>query len=103
MKWREGRRQMSHIMRSIKVVLLLTWAVCCVLLGARDGFDYGMVYFLFGLVLAMMFKRMICGPRDLSYGYKNGYRPAVFHEDWRGTGAYEPTEVFEKEWNRKLS
>lgn len=94
----EGRWKMRAVIGTIKISLLAAWAVCCVFLGIRDGFDYGAVYFLFGLVMAMLLKRMMFGPRDLSYGYKNGYRPVNSHEDWRGTGPYEPTEIFEKDW-----
>jgi hypothetical protein len=41
--------------------------------------------------------RVVWGPRDFSYGYKNGYRNENPHFGWHGTGAYEPGEVFEKD------
>jgi hypothetical protein len=78
----------------VKQLLLLSWGVWCVILGSRDGYDYGLVYFLLGLVFAMMFKRMLFGPRNLSYGYKNGYTPD--RVEWHGVGEYTPGHSFDK-------
>lgn len=87
---------MRKVIGTIKLSLLAAWAACCVLLGVRDGFDYGAVYFLFGLVMAMLLKRMIFGPRDLSYGYKNGYRPAIIHEEKTVLAGSLPIDGFDR-------
>lgn len=92
---------MKRILRFIHYAILL-WAVFHgVKTGLTEGVLRGLLAFTMFIFFYFVVYRLLFGPRDLSYGYKNGYRSAMIHEDWRGTGAYEPTEVFEKEWTSK--
>ena len=84
---------MKCILSTIKFITLILWAICCVFFGIRDGLDYGAVYFLTGLVLAMVVKRLLFGPRNLGYGYKNGY--TTDRVDWHGVGEYRPGHSFD--------
>lgn len=80
--------------RIITYIILSALAIRCTLIAFDEGIGMGFVYFLLGLVFLMVFKRLITGPRNLSYGYKNGY--ATDRVDWHGIGEYRPGHSFDE-------
>jgi len=88
---------MKTLGKIIKYLLFGFFAVRSVQIGIVEGWDWGLISFLLMVFLYLTVYRVVWGPRDFSYGYKNGYRNENPHFGWHGTGAYEPGEVFEKD------
>ena len=84
---------MKYFWRIFKYTILFALAIRCTFIAFDKGFAIGFVYFLLGLVFLMVLKRLISGPRNLSYGYKNGY--TTDRVDWHGVGEYRPGHSFD--------
>lgn len=92
---------MKILGKVFKYFLFGFFVVRSVQIGLVEGWDWGLVSFLLMAFLYLIVNRIVFGPYDFSYGYKNGYRSARPHFGWHGTGPYEPGEVFEKDLDLK--
>lgn len=71
---------MKKIQKFIHYLILMGAVYHGVKTGANDGVIKGLLAFFMCIFLYFVIYRLLLGPRDLTFGYKNGYRPAVFTE-----------------------
>lgn len=72
---------MKKALRFTHYVILIGSIYHGVKTGANEGVIKGLLAFLMCIFLYFVIYRLLFGPRDLSFGYKNGYRPAILNEE----------------------
>ena len=87
---------MSKIFRTIHYLILTGAVIHGVRTGLNEGLMKGLLAFVMFIFVYFVVYRLFFGPRDLSYGYKNGYRPAIIHEKKTVLAGSLPIDGFDR-------
>lgn len=87
---------MKMLLRTIHYLILTGALVHGVRIGLNEGFLKGLLAFVMFVFFYFVVYRLFVGPRDLSYGYKNGYRPAIIHEEKAVLAGSLPVDGFDR-------